>query len=315
VGYFPSYFRQAKEHNTKLLHAHFGPKGIDALALAQALHVPLVTSFYGSDMSKHQGELAKLGAQYAQLFDQGTLFLVEGPAAQATLISLGCPPHKVRIQRLGIDVESFPYAPRETAADAPIYVLSAATFTEKKGMAYGIEAFCQAASEDPRLRLTVVGDARAIHPEEAIIKKQLYELVAKYRMDGRVHFVGMVPLEQLRQLGYTHQIFLHPSVTAASGDAEGGSPVVITQMAALGMPIVATRHCDIPQVVLDGETGLLADERNVTQLRQALLVLAADGDLRREMGIRGRKHIKAHFDARQQGQRLAEIYREVMRHS
>jgi len=60
---------------------------------------------------------------------------------------------------------------------------------------------------------------------------------------------------------------------------------------------------------------LLADERNVTQLRQALLVLAADGDLRREMGIRGRKHIKAHFDARQQGQQLAEIYREVMRHS
>ena len=59
-----------------------------------------------------------------------------------------------------------------------------------------------------------------------------------------------------------HDVFLAPSVTASNGDTEGGAPVAIIEMAASGMPIVSTRHCDIPSVVLDGVTGLLAAERD-----------------------------------------------------
>jgi colanic acid/amylovoran biosynthesis glycosyltransferase len=83
-------------------------------------------------------------------------------------------------------------------------------------------------------------------------------------------------------------------------------------MTASGLPIISTNHCDIPHVVLDGTTGLLADERKAEQLRIAILQLAADDSPRLQMGRRGREHVAEHFCARRQGHKLAELYREVL---
>lgn len=306
------HLRAAKDQRIRLLHAHFGEAGLHSLPLRTALGIPLITSFYGYDMTRRLGRGDSLERRYAPLFERGDLFLVEGPAAKEQLASIGCPGEKIRIQRLGVDLDQIQYCPRRAAGAAQIQVLMAATFAEKKGMPYGIEAFCQAAQENRRLRLTVVGDAPPWVPEGQQLKRQLGELVDQYGMHERVSFLGFVPLEQLRRLSYEHHIFLHPSVTASTGDKEGGSPVVITQMAASGLPVVATQHCDIPQVVLDGETGLLADERNVEQLRAAVIRLAGDDGLRERMGRRGRERVAAHFCARRQGRTLGEIYSDLL---
>jgi colanic acid/amylovoran biosynthesis glycosyltransferase len=79
-------------------------------------------------------------------------------------------------------------------------------------------------------------------------------------------------------------------------------------MAASGMAIVATRHCDIPRVVRDGVTGLLAEERDVDGLVAHLRRLVGRPDDWRPMLDAGRRHIEAEFDARRQGERLAELY-------
>ena len=73
-----------------------------------------------------------------------------------------------------------------------------------------------------------------------------------------MRLLGYVSRETLREEAYEHDVFLAPSVTASNGDTEGGAPVAIIEMSASGMPIVSTNHCDIPSVVLDGVTGLLA---------------------------------------------------------
>lgn len=308
TGYYPYHHRIARSQQVQLLHAHFGEIGLRSLPLAKALDVPLITSFYGADMSRRLDGGKSLQEMYARLFEGGGLFLVEGPAAKRQLESVGCLRDKIRIQRLGVDLERIPYCPRRVADSAPIRVLMAATFTEKKGIPYGVEAFCQAARENNRLRLTVVGDARPTKPEEQQIKRRLKDLVEQYGMDGRVDFLGYVPLEHLKHLAYEHHVFLHPSVIVSTGDKEGGSPVVITEMAASGLPIISTHHCDIPQVVLDGKTGVLADERNVEQLRLAILNLATDDSLRLQMGGRGRDHVAEYFCARKQGRKLGDLY-------
>ena len=312
TGYYPYHYQIARKQQVRLLQAHFGRAGLHSLRLANTLDVPLITSFYGSDMSKRSNGRANLESEYAPLFEAGDLFLVEGPAAKEQLKVLGCPTERIIIQRLGVDLEKIPYRSRQVADGAPIRILMAATFAEKKGMPYGVEAFCQAARETPRLRLTVVGDARATKPEEEGIKRQLRDLVAQYDMGTRVSFLGYVRLNQLRELAYTHHIFLHPSVIASTGDNEGGSPVVITEMAASGLPVISSHHCDIPHAVLDGTTGVLTDERNVEQLRLALIQLATDDRLRLQMAKQGREHVAEHFSAKRQGHKLGEIYREVL---
>ena len=310
--YYPYFYHVSREEGVQLLHAHFGTVGLNNLSLARSLGVPLITSFYGADMSMKLDNGLELSQKYKELFKSGTLFLVEGPAAKQQLLLLGCPQEKIKVYRLGVDVGSnCRQAPQNPISDK-IRVLMAATFTEKKGMSYGIEAFCQAAQENDRLHLTVVGDARSTKPEEFKIKENLHQIVHRYQMSERVNFLGFIKLKQLDELAHQHNIFLHPSVTAKNGDNEGGSPVVITEMQAAGLPVIASRHCDIPQAVIDQETGFLAEERDVTQLKSSLLQLADDPQLRLRMGRQAIAHIRDQFDARKQGILLGKIYQEII---
>jgi len=107
-----------------------------------------------------------------------------------------------------------------------------------------------------------------------------------------------------------HHIFISPSVTASDGDTEGGAPVSIVQMAASGMPIVATRHCDIPNVL--PKNAELADERDVAGLVSRLRGLIANAGRWEPELAAARSHIELNFNAQTQGQRLAEIYSELV---
>jgi colanic acid/amylovoran biosynthesis glycosyltransferase len=112
----------------------------------------------------------------------------------------------------------------------------------------------------------------------------------------------------LFEQAYEHDVFLSPSVTAADGDTEGGAPVTILEMAATGMPVVSTRHCDIPAVLPD---GLLADERDVEGLHVLLAELIDAPDDWERRCRAAREHIERDYNAVRQGEALAAIYREV----
>jgi len=99
-------------------------------------------------------------------------------------------------------------------------------------------------------------------------------------------------------------------VLAEDGDAEGGAPVTITELSASGMPVVATRHCDIPQIVLDGRSGLLADERDVDGLAALLARICASPQTWEAMGRAGRAHVEERFDIRKQVRELERLYEE-----
>jgi colanic acid/amylovoran biosynthesis glycosyltransferase len=108
---------------------------------------------------------------------------------------------------------------------------------------------------------------------------------------------------------YDHHIFLSPSVTASDGDTEGGAPVAIIQMAASGMPIVSTRHCDIPNVL--PASAELAEERDVAGLLHRLRWLVENaGNWEPELA-QARRHVELNFISHIQGQQLAEIYADV----
>ena len=78
------------------------------------------------------------------------------------------------------------------------------------------------------------------------------------------------------------------------------------------MLIVSTRHCDIPNVILDGKTGLLADERNPEQLAQHMLWLARHPQSWAAIARESRAHIERNFNCAIQGQRLSVIYQELL---
>ena len=63
---------------------------------------------------------------------------------------------------------------------------------------------------------------------------------------------------------------LLPSITAQNGDTEAGAPVAILETQATGLPVISSYHADIPEVVVDGKSALLAPERDVGTLAKHL---------------------------------------------
>jgi glycosyltransferase involved in cell wall biosynthesis len=81
---------------------------------------------------------------------------------------------------------------------------------------------------------------------------------------------------------------------APSGDCEG-TPVSILEAGATGLPVVSTRHAGIPDVVLEGETGFLVDEGDLSGMAHWMIQFAEQPELARTMGSAARKHITDNF--------------------
>ena len=109
-----------------------------------------------------------------------------------------------------------------------------------------------------------------------------------------------------------HDILFQTSVTAANGDGEGGAPVILLDAQASGMPIVASTHADIPEYVRDGESGFLAEEKDVEGIAERILYLATRAEEWPRMGLAGRQHIEASYSAERQARALESIYDEVL---
>lgn len=307
IGYYPFFRRIIRREAVQLIHAHFGPTGYHALPLAQACGLPLITTFYGYDLSRLPRKDPQWRSRYRHLFAKGALFLVEGSHMRQQLIELGCPPEKAVIQHLGVDLDKLRFQPRKPDPDGTVRVLVAGTFTEKKGIPYAVEAFARVRQEHDNVRLTVIGDARD-RPDEQAIKQQLQNIVAQYGVEDSVTFMGYQPYPVLVEQLYQHHILVAPSVQAQDGDNEGGAPVTIIEALATGMPVLSTTHCDIPEVVLDDRSGYLVPERDVDSLADRLSQLVMHPERWSQMGCAGRRHVESEYDVVKQAFKLEHIY-------
>ena len=270
-----------------LIHAHSGVKGVDALPVKLKYGLPMITTFYGMDMSKLP-RIEEWKKAYQKLFEEGELFLVEGRYMRNRLIELGCPAEKVKIQHIAINLDDYRFAHRVLPEDGVIKILMCARLTEKKGIEYAIAALDLVRYKHKKVELRIIGDGDLRPKIESLIKElKLDEIVILLGAQSHSNFI-----EELKQ---TH-IFLAPSVTAANGDSEGGAPTVLLEAQAAGVPVVSTYHADIPGVVLDGKSGFLVPERDIQSLAEKLCYLIEHPENWEDMGDAGRAYMSQNHD-------------------
>lgn len=293
-----------------LVHSHFGDvawRSHRDVQRAQACHA---VSFYGFDASRLPVIDARWKHRYGELFDAVDLVLCEGPFLADTVHRLGCPRDRLQVHAIGVELDRLPFRPRELEANRPLRILVAAGFREKKGIPDAIRAVALAAQDVP-MQLTIVGDARPTGRSQDE-RRRILEALDESQLGDRVVLTGFVRHTELLALALRHHVFLAPSRTATDGDSEGGAPVALIEMAATGMPIVSTRHCDIPYVLDDGRAGWLANEGDVAGIAAHLRWLAQHPDDWGPRLARARSRIETVFDAKLQGQRLGAAYARVM---
>jgi colanic acid/amylovoran biosynthesis glycosyltransferase len=217
------------------------------------------------------------------------------------LLELGCPPEKVRVFRMGVALDTFEFRPRR-AEGAPVSLLSVGRLVEKKGFEFGLRAFAGALHAHPGLRYDIAGDGP--------LREPLERLARELGLAERVRFHGRLLRSEVEQLRRRANILLAPSVTDGEGDQEG-IPVVIMEAMASGIPVISTRHSGIPELVVDGETGLLAPERDAPALVAALDRLLAESELSERLARAARERVAALHDQARLNDELAQLLGEV----
>ncbi|TVP48694.1 MAG: colanic acid biosynthesis glycosyltransferase WcaL [Gemmatimonadales bacterium] len=305
-----------------VIHCHFGPMGTLGMAMRNMglIQGRLVTTFHGYDMChpfQEQGPDV-----YERLFREGDLFLPISDYWKERLIEHGCPEDRILVHRMGVDCDQFAWAERTREPGEPVRLLSVCRLVEKKGIEYAIRAVARvlenggassvrgngsadASSGDaaPRIEYTIVGGGP--------LRPHLESLVDELGIPEAVTFAGSRRRDEVAKLMANAHVFLAPSVTAADGNKEG-IPVAIMEAMATGLPVISSRHSGIPELVEDGVTGLLADERDVEGLAERLARLLGEPGLHPRLAAAGRRRVEKEFNSPVLNDRLMGLFRDLV---
>jgi glycosyltransferase involved in cell wall biosynthesis len=137
------------------------------------------------------------------------------------------------------------------------------------------------------------------------------DIVSVLGMSDEVRLLGRQSHQRVAQTMAGARAFVQHSVTAENGDTEG-TPVAVMEAGAAGLPAVATRHAGILDVVVEGETGLLVDERDVAGMAAHMTDLAVRPEQAARLGRAARERIAAEFSVTQRTDELWRIVQEAM---
>jgi colanic acid/amylovoran biosynthesis glycosyltransferase len=186
----------------------------------------------------------------------------------------------------GLDLSLF--APVEHGRADPPLVLAVGRLIEKKGFDDLVRACAVLASAGTRFRCAIVGKG----PDLIALR----QLVSGLGLQRHVDLAGPLPREELLRLYPRATVFAAPCVVGADGNRDG-LPTVLIEAMAMGVPVVATDVTGIPELVVDGDTGLLVPQRDPPKLAAALGRVLADDALGRRLARAGRAAVEERFDA------------------
>ncbi|ANL66890.1 colanic acid biosynthesis glycosyltransferase WcaL [Rhizobium phaseoli] len=289
-----------------VIHCHFGPAGrvVAHLKKLGLIKVPMTTVFHGYDITQYTDGRPDV---YRELFEQADLLLPISDLWRRRLIDLGAPPEKIATIRLGVDCNAFDYKLRTIPAGQRTRFITIGRMTEKKGHRFTIQAFSQLVSRRPDLDLSldIVGNGPLFDDMRSLAEASGHA--------DRIQFHGGLPHQEIKRLLDEAHIFLLPSVTAADGDMEG-IPVSIMEAMAMGLPVISTRHSGIPELVADGESGLLVPESDTEALSSAMEQLVTNPTLIQTMGFQGRRIVEEQFNEEKQTRALLLSFKRITDH-
>jgi glycosyltransferase involved in cell wall biosynthesis len=279
--------------------AEYGTTASSLVRSCGLARVPLVAHFHGHDAYEEE-ILATYGQRYRDLFRGCAAVIAVSRDMALQLERLGAPPAKIVLNAYGVDGALFFGARPE---ESPPQFVAVGRFVDKKAPHLTILAFERVLRAVPGARLSMIGDGPLL--------ESCRNLVTALGMDGAVRLMGVRPPADVAEALRGGRCFVQHSLRTTGGDSEG-TPVAILEAGATGLPVVSTRHGGIPDVVVDGVTGVLVEERDVDGMGAAMARLAASPSTAARMGHANRERIVAEFSMDQSLSRLREVLQRAI---
>jgi glycosyltransferase involved in cell wall biosynthesis len=292
-----------RRHDVRVVHAHqYAPFFYAALArLVGWRRLPIVFTEHGRDYPDFRRSKRVLANR--ALVRRGDRVIGVGQyVRQALIANEGLRPDKVEVIYNGIDVAAYQSSPasRRAAraalrlADDEVAVVQVARLNPLKDHATAIHALAHLAASHPLARLLVVGDG-----EE---RPRIEALIAELGLARQVRILGT--RRDVADLLAAADVFLLSSVSE-------GIPLTLIEAMAAGLPCVSTAVGGTPEVILDGQTGLLARAGDPADLATKLAIVLDDADLRSRLGSAGRERSRRHFSDADMHASYHAIYRDL----
>ncbi len=292
--------RVVRQLKPDVLHAH-DPHAVAMAGLALSMSTqlakpPLVAS---RRVDFHLRGTALSRWKYRQV----DCFICASTAIRTMLLADGVPEMRAVVIHEGVDLDHIDAAPRANLHEdlflphqAPI-VGNVAALVPHKGQRHLIEAALRVLPHVPDARFVIAGEGE--------LRTALEHQIREHRLEKHVFLAGFRP--DVLSVHKAFDIFVMSSVT------EGLGTSLIDAMAC-GKPIVATTAGGIPEVVADGETGILVPPRDAERMAAAITTLLEDEALRQRMGEAGRRRARLHFSAERMVRETLQVYRRVAMH-
>jgi glycosyltransferase involved in cell wall biosynthesis len=273
--------RFLKAEKVSVALAEYGITGAKVYRACKAASVPLVVHFHGMDAFQ-ESTLRKMKEAYQGMFQYASAVIGVSRQMCLQLRMLGVPEEKIAYTPCGPNAAFLEIQPDYNART----IISIGRFTPKKSHDITIKAFAIAAAKYPDLRLRIGGDGPML--------EGCKELARALNIADKVEFAGPISHETVQNWFSNALAFALHSVIAPDGDREG-TPVVILEASAAGLPVISTRHAGIPDIIVEGETGILVDEHDLDGFAAAMIQIAGDNSLASRLGTAGRQRILSNF--------------------
>jgi glycosyltransferase involved in cell wall biosynthesis len=273
-----------------LIHAHWVlPNGAPAALVARLRGLPLVVSLHGSDVYLAERAAPLSLAAAATFRAAGAVTACSGDLRDRAL-RLGARAADIAVVPYGVDARAFgpdPQAGAQVRAELGLspgtpLIVSVSRLVYKKGLTYLLDAFPRVLAEHPGAALVIAGygDLRA----------ELERRAAELGVAASVYFPGQLERERAARYVAAADVYVVPSIRDQRGNIDGLPNALLEGMGA-ARPIVASRAAGIPDVIADGEHGLLVPERDSEALASAIGRLLGDRALAERLGAAARRRV------------------------
>lgn len=211
----------------------------------------------------------------------------------------------LNLVRCAVDTES--YVPQPHPYHNPPLLISVGRVTDTKGFPTLVQACALLRDQGVELHCRIIGDGPDL--------EELQDLVARLQLQGRVFLMGRrQPFEVMSSYREADLMALpcRYSQDPRWFNNHDCIPVVLMEAMAMGLPVISTRLGGIPELIQDGETGLLVEPEDPQGLAAAIARLLKDEDWARQLAQAGRNYVIQEFGADKNAQRLEAIFTRVV---
>jgi glycosyltransferase involved in cell wall biosynthesis len=234
--------------------------------------------------------------------------IVVSEIAKRSLVERGIARERIVVNPNGVDVDRFSTGSasirhRLGIDDESVVAGFVGSFGPWHGGPVLAHAFSKVAPRAPHLRLLLVGDGPELAPT--------LEIVRDADLEDRTTVVGQVPPTAVPSYVHACDVLVAPHVPLPNGVEFFGSPTKLFEYMAAGKAIVASRLGQIGEVLEHGVTGWMVEPGSVDELGEALVAVAADPELRRELGAKARRQASEHHSWQLNARRVINAYAAV----